>query len=109
MQRAAFELRESLEEDADESMDVLRSVFGGLDCHAVVCIRETDAYTTVEMMGKMNANLWRGKGVAYGWSRKNILASLFQPKGFQTVPFFVEFDMSMLHGPIYPFSKRIVL
>jgi len=37
--------------------------------------------------------------VTYGWSRKKMLASLFQLCGFQVVPLEETLCMSMLHGP----------
>ena len=37
--------------------------------------------------------------MTYGWSRKKMLASLFQLYGFQVVPLGERPFMSMLHGP----------
>jgi len=37
--------------------------------------------------------------MTYGWSRKKMLASLFQLYGFQVVPLEEMLSISMLHGP----------
>ena len=45
MQWPSGKLRESLEENSDEGVNILRGVFSSFDRQAIVCIRETNPYT----------------------------------------------------------------
>ena len=45
MKLSPFELREGLEKDSDEGMDVFCRVFRGLNYFAVVSVGETDAHS----------------------------------------------------------------
>lgn len=93
------ELSKCLKEDGDECLDVPRSVFGSLYDFPVIRIRETDPDPTV-IFSAGSCDIIRMEAVrTYGWSRKKMLASLFQLYGFQVDPLEDRLSISMLHGP----------
>ncbi len=56
MKGASPELGEGLEEDSEESMDILGRVFGGLNGFPVVCVREANTNPIDAMSAKYGAN-----------------------------------------------------
>lgn len=103
MERASLELRECLEEDCQEGMDVLRRVLGSLDSLAEVGVREADANTGYATTSVPEYGQHEGKR-AYGWSRKNMFVSAFHEYEFQIVPLLDTLFMSILHGPVRTLS-----
>ena len=93
------ELGKRLKEDSDERLDVPRSVFGGLYDLPVIRVREADPNPT-DILSASSSDIIRMEVMrTYGWSRKKMLASLFQLYGFQVVPLGECLSISMLHGP----------
>jgi hypothetical protein len=75
MERPARELLESLEEDGDERVHILRRGLSRADRLAEVGVREADTNAEKEKRAWMRFMANIASEMAHGWSRKKMLAS----------------------------------
>lgn len=95
MKVTSRKLAESLEKYRDKGLHVPCCLFCGFHSFSEIRIRETNTSTGI-LLPQIDV---KRLSWTYGWSRKNILASLFHEWGFHTVLLLDTLFMSMLHGP----------